>query len=130
MIATLLFAGVRDDEIGHALAIDNGAAYVVGETHSVDFPLAVPIQGALEGPSDAFVTRIATSGALSFSSYLGGDAEDSAFGIALSNSLLRARPNMHVGGITYSDDLATMGALQPDAHGAAEGFVAKVRVLP
>ena len=124
------YLGGRDDEIGRAIAVDSGAAYVAGETHSVDFPLAAPIHGALEGPSDAFVTRLATSGALSFSSFLGGNAEDGAFGIALSNSLLRARPNMHVGGVTYSDDLATMGALQPDAHGPAEGFVAKVRVVP
>jgi hypothetical protein len=129
-VAYATYLGGRDDEIGRAIAIDHGAAYVAGETHSVDFPLAAPIQSAFGGPSDAFMTRLATSGALSFSSYLGGDAEDGAFGIALSNSLLRARPNMHVGGITYSDDLATMGALQPDAHGAAEGFVAKVRVFP
>jgi hypothetical protein len=129
-VAYATYLGGRDDEIGRAIAIDHGAAYVAGETHSVDFPLAAPIQSAFEGPSDAFVTRLASSGALSFSSYLGGDAEDGAFGIALSNSLLRARPNMHVGGVTYSDDLATMGALQPDAHGAAEGFVAKVSVFP
>jgi hypothetical protein len=129
-VAYSTFFGGQDNEIGRAIAIDNGAAYVAGETGSLDFPLATPLQGALDGASDAFVARVAAGGALSFSSYLGGDAEDEGFAIALSNSALRARPNMHVGGVTYSDDLATMGALQPGARGGAEGFVAKVRVVP
>jgi hypothetical protein len=129
-IAYSTYLGGRDNEMGHAIAIDHGAAYVAGETQSIDFPVVAPFQGAFNGPSDAFIARIATSGALSFSSYLGGDAEDAAYAIALSNGLLRARPNMHLGGITYSDDLATMGAFQPDAHGSAEGFVARVRAFP
>ncbi|MET0229420.1 MAG: SBBP repeat-containing protein [Rhodanobacteraceae bacterium] len=129
-VAYSTFLGGRDDDIGRAIAIDTGAAYVAGETQSVDFPLAMPMQGTLEGPSDAFVARIAAGGALSFSTYLGGDAEDGAYGMALSNGVLRAGPNVHVGGLTYSEDLATMGALQPDAHGAVDGFVAKVRVVP
>jgi hypothetical protein len=129
-VAYSTFIGGQDHEIGRAIAVDNGAAYVTGETESLDFPLATPLQGTLDGASDAFVARVAAGGALSFSSYLGGDAEDEGFAIALSNSALRARPNMHVAGVTYSDDLATIGALQPGLRGGAEGFVAKVRVVP
>lgn len=124
------FLGGRGDETGRAIVIDTGAAYVAGETHSVDFPLAGPTQSALEGESDAFVARLSPIGALSYGTYLGGDAEDGAFGIALSHSLLRARPNMQIGGVTWSNDLATPGALQPNSHGGAEGFAAKLRVVP
>jgi beta-propeller repeat-containing protein len=129
-VAYATYLGGRDAEIGRAIRVDSGAAYVAGETQSVDFPVAVPLQPALDGPSDAFVARLAPDGALSFSTWLGGDAEDSAFGLALSNSFLRARPNMHLGGVTYSNDLATPGALQPTPHGGADGFVARLRVVP
>jgi len=129
-IAYSTWLGGRDDDIGRAIAVDSGAAYVAGETQSIDFPLAAPFQAAFKGPYDGFVARFAAAGALSFSSYVGGDAEDAVYGIALSSGILRARPRIHLGGITLSDDLATMGAFQPDEHGNADGFIAKVRSVP
>jgi hypothetical protein len=124
------YLGGRDDEIGRSIAVDGGVAYVTGETHSVDFPLHAAIETQLAGMSDAFVTRVGASGALASSTYLGGDDEDSGWAIALSNGVLRGRPTIHVGGFTYSSDLATPGAFQPVAQGGADGFVAALRTIP
>ena len=124
------YLGGSDDDVGHSIAVDGGIAYVTGETNSSDFPLHVPSQSMLAGQSDAFVGRIAANGVLLFSTYLGGDDEDAGWGIALSKGAVRGYSTIHVGGVTYSDDLATTGALQPDAHGAADGFVAKLSYSP
>lgn len=129
-VAYATYVGGRDEETARAIRVDNGAAYVAGETQSVDFPVVSPLQPAREGPSDAFVARFSSTGAISFSTWLGGDAEDAAFGLALSSGALRARPNMLIGGLSCSDDLATPGALQPVLHGAADGFVARIRAIP
>lgn len=130
-IAWSTYLGGRSDDIAYAIAIEAGAAYIAGETASVNFPLAGAFQGVLGGPVDAFVARFAPNGDLSFSSYFGGIVEDAAYGIALSNGALRARPRMHLGGITYSEaDIATPGAFQPEQHGGSDGFVAHVRSVP
>jgi hypothetical protein len=53
--------GSREDR-GRGVALGpNGIAYVVGVTGSPDFPLRSPRQAALIGPSDAFITTIATA---------------------------------------------------------------------
>src|SRR5205807_2999511 len=63
------------------VAIDgSGAAYVVGETTSADFPTVNPFQ-SLKGTQDAFIARLDSSGgALTFSTYLGGTEGESSFG--------------------------------------------------
>ena len=103
---------------------------MTGETHSIDFPLHAPLQVMLKGTSDAFISRIGANGALTFSTYFGADSDDAGYGIALSNGVLRGYPAMHVGGTTYSTDLATPNALQPVAGGLADGFVAKLGYIP
>jgi hypothetical protein len=47
--------------------VSQGAAYLAGETFSGDFPTASPVQGALNGPSDAFVSKVGPTVALAFS---------------------------------------------------------------
>lgn len=131
--ASLVYAtylGGSDEDTGRAIALDGGIAHVTGETHSIDFPLHAATQSLLDGSADAFVGRIGPSGALLFSTFLGGDDEDAGWGIALSPGLLRSHSMVHVGGVTYSSDLSTTGALQPDLHGASDGFVVKLGYSP
>ena len=61
-----------------SIAVDGaGQAYVTGETLSTDFPTAMPLQAALNGGSDAFVTKFNAAGtALLYSTYLGGSGGD------------------------------------------------------
>ena len=125
------FLGGSDDEMGRAIAADsNGNAYVAGYTTSSDFPIAAPAQPMLQGSQDAFVARLSPNGALAFSTYLGGNDEDDAWGIALSNGTLRGVSNIDVAGTTLSTDLATGSVLQPIPRGLVDGFVAKIGYVP
>jgi hypothetical protein len=129
-IAYSSYLGGRYDETGHAIAIDSGYAYVTGETRSLDFPLHSPTQPMMQGQSDAFVSRIASTGALAYSTFLGGDDEDAGWGIALSNGSFRGNPDIHVGGVTYSSDIATSGVVQPNPPGGPDGFVIDLKYGP
>jgi len=60
--ATLLyssFLGGTNTDIGYGIAVDpTGAAYIAGQTCSLDFPLANPLQAAPGGNCDAFVSKV------------------------------------------------------------------------
>ncbi|MGA2630827.1 MAG: SBBP repeat-containing protein [Terriglobia bacterium] len=78
--------GSRKD-MGLAITADNsGNAYVSGFTLSPDFPTLNAFQPTIGGNSDAFVTKVNTNagsgfpGSLSYSTYLGGDGNDSCCG--------------------------------------------------
>ncbi len=70
------------------VAVDgSGNAYVVGEASSADFPLQGALQTTLNGSRDAFVTKLnATGSALVYSTYLGGEAIDSAGSVAVDSA--------------------------------------------
>jgi len=61
---------------------------------------------------------------------LGGNDDDDAWGIALSNGTLRGVSNIDVAGTTLSTDLATGSVLQPIPRGLVDGFVAKIGYVP
>ena len=69
---------------GFDIAVDEaGAAYIVGETTSMDFPVsagsAQPVYA--EGPRNAFIAKLAPGGdELEFATFLGGGL-DSAYGV-------------------------------------------------
>jgi hypothetical protein len=101
--------GGDDDNTGYGLAVDgDGNAYISGQTFSTDFPTKNPLAttgGTNSGNASgqAFVTELSASGALVFSTYLGGTAGgDAAFGIALDPS-----GNIYVTGETVSIDFPT-----------------------
>jgi uncharacterized repeat protein (TIGR01451 family) len=53
------FLGGAGNDYGTGIATDaQGSSYAVGETASGNFPKATPIQANLNGPSDAFVTKL------------------------------------------------------------------------
>jgi hypothetical protein len=60
--ATLQYAsylGGTDTDTGYGIAVDaTGAAYVAGQTCSLDLPLANPVQAAPGGNCDAFVSKV------------------------------------------------------------------------
>ncbi|HVG77612.1 MAG TPA: SBBP repeat-containing protein [Patescibacteria group bacterium] len=80
------FLGGSGADAGTAIAVDsNGSAYIAGTTNSNNFPTtAASFQPGTRGGDEAFVARLGPDGsALVFSTYLGSNGSDSAFGIAL-----------------------------------------------
>jgi hypothetical protein len=120
--------GGADDDAAYAVVVDAaGAAYVVGETSSTDFPTSRAIQNTNGGSTDAFVSKLNAAGsALAYSTYLGGSGTDLASAIALD-----AAGTAYVAGHATSTNFpTTAGAFQNNNAGGFEGFLAKVSSAP
>lgn len=117
------YLGGSGSDGGSGIAVDSsGNAYVTGSTDSTNFPTANPLQPALGGPRDAFVTKLNPSGsALVYSTYLGGSGIDSGADIAVDSS-----GNAYVTGSTGSPNFPTANPLQPTLGGGFDAFVAKL----
>ena len=123
--------GRRDTDEAHAIAVDAaGAAYVVGDTNSTDFPTANPYQASYRGGiwQDAFVTKLNAYGGsglvtLAYSTYLGGYLNDSAVAIAVD-----ATGAAYVAGWTNSTNFPTVNPYQASNGGGIYGdaFVTKL----
>ena len=122
------FLGGDNSETANAIAIDGGGnAYVTGNTLSTNFPLANAFQSTLGGQfsGDAFATKFSSTGALAYSTYLGGDGTDVGNGVAADSS-----GNAYITGLTTSTNYPTANAIQPSNGGSAgDAFVTKLNNL-
>ena len=116
------YLGGLRDEHAFAIAVDKqGNAYVTGQTGSVNFPTANPIQQMKAGEfpecfvcTDAFVAKLNRTGsALVYSTYLGGGEDEDGETITVDKD-----GNAYVAGLTSSRDFPMANAMQP-AHGGA-----------
>jgi uncharacterized protein DUF11/beta-propeller repeat-containing protein len=58
--STTSYFGGNGTDIGTGIAVDQqGSSYITGETNSTNFPVLNPDRGNLDGPSDAFVSKLA-----------------------------------------------------------------------
>jgi hypothetical protein len=125
---TLLYStylGGSGADLGTAIAVDlTGNAYVTGSTTSSNFPVQGAFQGVTRGGSEAFVAKLDPNGsALVYSTYLGSNTDDFAFGIALD-----AAGNAYVTGSTVSATFPNNGAVvcQGTKRTGTDAFVARV----
>lgn len=117
------YLGGRNCDHARAVAVDTaGNVYVTGTTRSTDFPVANAFQPNIADINDdVFVTKLTSTGSMSYSTYLGGSGFEIGFGIAVDTS-----GNAHVTGITGSPNFPTANALQPAMAGQAdEVFITK-----
>jgi hypothetical protein len=106
-----------------------GAVYVAGYSRSLDFPTTPdafqPTFGGPEDPeirSDAFVTKLNRHGsALAYSTYVGGNDQDVADGIAVDEA-----GRTYITGVTASPNFPTVDAVQPAHGGNFDAFVTKL----
>ncbi|MDX6696447.1 MAG: hypothetical protein QOF02_4050 [Blastocatellia bacterium] len=119
------YLGGSDNDSARAIAVgSDGSAYITGSTQSANFPLANALQPTYGSPSfgsDAFIAKFAANGqSLSYSTYLGGDATDQGFAIAIG-----ADGSAYVAGITSSSIFPLVNPLSGWA-GGNDAFVAKL----
>ncbi len=106
--STFLGGGGTSDYASDIVVDATGAAYVTGTTTSTDFPTLNPYQGTIHGSSDAFLTKLTSSGANAvYSTYLGGTEHEEGNAIALDISA-----NAFIMGGTNSSDFPTRLAYQ------------------
>jgi hypothetical protein len=100
---------------------------VAGETASTNFPTLNPVQSSNGGGNDAFLTRLSPTGtALSYSTYLGGSADDAAQAVALDLA-----GNAYLAGWTNSTNFPTgPNPYQGSSGGSTDAFVAKLGNTP
>ncbi len=93
------YLGGSSMEWPYSIAVDGlGAAYIIGETYSDDFPVKNAFQKARAGNLDLFITKLAPSGLTPvFSTYFGGSYWEEAGDIAVDNN-----GNVYVTGETGS----------------------------
>lgn len=121
------YLGGSSSDYGTGIAIDSdNNVYVTGETTSSNFPTENAIYGSKTGLyRDAFVTKIAASGAsLSYSTYLGGSDDDVGYGIAVDGD-----GNAYVTGYTISSNFPMVNAINESYGSFAAGFVAKISII-
>jgi uncharacterized protein (TIGR03437 family) len=110
---------------GNRIAIDsNDHAYIAGRSLSDDFPTtAGSFQPGRAGDEDAIIVKINPTGSdLVYSTYLGGSADDIAYGIAVDF----ANQAYVIGDTRSSGFPVTANAVQPALSGDSDAFVAKL----
>ena len=123
------FLGGDGDDVGNGIAVDGeGFAYVTGETHSTNFPVANAFQATKGGIQStntrtAFLTKLAPSGnSLVYSSYHGGSRDEIGEAVAVD-----ANGNAYFVGSTSSTDFPVLNPILPDKRRGTRGaYVTKV----
>jgi hypothetical protein len=114
------------DDAGGIAVEPNGAAYVASTTNSTDFPTTAgvldPALGGTPGSTDGFVTKFSPEGVPAYSTYLGGSANETVYGVAVDG-----QGEACVVGSTASPDLPVPNAFQEHYGGdKADAFVLKL----
>jgi hypothetical protein len=123
LVFSTCLGGSGDDE-GVSIKVDaSNSVYVAGVTTSTDLPTVNPFMSIPGGSQDAFVSKLNSTGsALIYSTYLGGNNQESVGFIDVSDC-----GNAHIVGITYSTNFpVTAGAVMSGSGGGADVFVAKL----
>jgi hypothetical protein len=124
VFSTFLGGNGDDTAFAAALARDGtGNVYIAGATFSSNFPTEKAYRTSFGGGlADAFVASFSSTGALFFSTYLGGDAQDVAFGVAVDPP-----GGIYVTGATLSGPTSfpLQNAFQGSLGGSMDAFVTK-----
>lgn len=102
------------------IAIDNNEnIYITGYTNSMNFPVQNAYQPSLGGLHDSFITKLNSSGALQWSTYLGGNGNEFGFEIIVDGD-----QNVYVAGSTMSNNFPLLDNIQ-GRGGNMDGYLTK-----
>lgn len=116
------YLGGASLEYAYAIAVDaQGQVHVTGVTGSADYPVKNAYQSRKTGLNIIFVTKLAASGdGIVFSSYLGGERNDTGYGIGVDQW-----GNVFVAGRTNSAQFPVKNAYQAKFGGSYDGVIAR-----
>jgi len=124
-ISYLTFVGGDDGEDrANAIAVDSSGNAVIAGRAGEQFPAVNSIQSFFKGrdfENDAFVAKLGPSGAVTFSTYLGGSRDEVALGVAVG-----ADGAIYFTGFTDSTDFLTETPLVRENAGGRDIFIAKI----
>jgi hypothetical protein len=118
------YLGGSGGDQGLHIAVDSaGNAFVSGFTVSTNFPTASPVQAANASFQDAFVTKVNAAGtALVYSTYLGGNGNEQARGLAVDSA-----GSAYITGFTDSTNFPTANAFDATiGSNGDDAFVTKL----
>ncbi len=123
------YLGGGDPDGADAVAIDSdGSVYVCGATQSgitTPFPTTAgsfqPNFG--QGTNDAFISKFSSSGSLVYSTFLGGQGQDVAYSIVVTNGIAT------VVGTTNANNFPTRNPIQASRAGGFDAFVSSLNTV-
>ncbi|HEV2835252.1 MAG TPA: SBBP repeat-containing protein, partial [Pyrinomonadaceae bacterium] len=120
VLAYATYLGGNSQDLGVSVALDSaGNTYIAGDTSSLNFPTAAPMEPNNSGATDVFVTKLNTTGStMIYSTYIGGAGIDFPQSIAVDGS-----GNAYVAGQTGSPNFPVFSALHPTYSGGGDAFV-------
>jgi hypothetical protein len=122
LVYSTYLGGGNADRGLRIVADSAGNAYVTGDTRSTNFPTANPVQAAIGGSADAFITKLNSNGSLAYSTYFGGSGLDGGTAIRVN-----ASGSAIVTGFTDSINFPTAGPVQlAFGGGSFDAFVTKL----
>ncbi|HZU25331.1 MAG TPA: SBBP repeat-containing protein, partial [Bryobacteraceae bacterium] len=113
--------GSGEDYINSMAVARDGHVYAGGVTNSGDLPLLGALQSNLRGTKNGFIAELSTTGALVYSTYLGGGGTDIVNALAIDSS-----GRLWAAGSTTSSDFPTRAAFQQRLAGSQNAFVAEI----
>jgi hypothetical protein len=123
------FLGGSNFDRANAIALDSlNGVYITGQAASADFPVTTgAYQSNLAAANNAFVTHLDPTGALVYSTYLGGTGDGAARGESGYGIAVDAAGEAFIAGQTFSHDLPLVSPLQSSSTSSnGTGFVSKL----
>jgi hypothetical protein len=130
-IAFSTYLGGSGNDLATSVALDgSGNVYIAGSTFSTNFPTSGGYQSSCAscgaGTADAFLAKLSADGkTLIYSTFLGGNAEDDAYGVAVDSG-----GNAYLTGRTFSTNFPLAAPVQATCGSCAfnlpDAFVAKI----
>jgi hypothetical protein len=121
-ITYLTFIGGSGDDSANVIAVDSSGDAVIAGSAGDGLSTVRPIQSFFKGGADdAFVAQLGITGAVTFSTYLGGSGDDVALGVSLDGAGV-----IYVTGFTDSTDFLVFAPLQAANKGEKDIFITKI----